>query len=183
MTKPSANGVLLAPALPKKKWILPLVLGASLPCVIWYGYQRVYPPIDPHVAAVARHLGYDERTYSDASELLGKADKKQINDADWKRLVGIYQDETNKPTIRETAIMAMMLMDKTPHRAEILRLVRPVLVSKDPDLEASALTLIWRFDEPDWRQQAMNRKFRTEPGMKLVVGEMLSRGSFRRPRK
>jgi hypothetical protein len=123
-------------------------------------------------------LGYDPREYNMIFGLLGKADHQgNLSESDWQKVVTVFQDPNVK--IHQEAIGVMMSMSHSPRRNQILALVKPQLNSPDLGVEVNALTLLWKFNDPSWRSEALKRQNRPEERMRLCVEDILSKGDVK----
>jgi hypothetical protein len=110
--------------------------------------------------------------------LLGKADHQgNLSESDWQKVVTVFQDPNVK--IHQEAIGVMMSMSHSPRRNQILALVKPQLNSPDLGVEVNALTLLWKFNDPSWRSEALKRQNRPEERMRLCVEDILSKGDVK----
>lgn len=161
-----------------RKWVLPLFVGALLPLLYWavflrddvsYGVSRVT------LEQIARRDGMNVGDYTGSMKLLGKVDtERRISDRDWQRLVAWCNGKDAH--IRGVALGTMACLYKSPHRNEVLSMVRPLLRSDKASDVTGALLVLWRFDDPSWRQEAMVLRSSPDSVIAEAANIVLSKG-------
>lgn len=139
----------------KSKWALPFFCGIALTVVGWAYWQKTHPPIDPLFVRLAKETNSNPYDVSDANALLGETGRGELSDERWSRLKELFESPSLE--VKTTATAAMMGLDRSRHRGEVIAMVKPLLQNPDWRTQNQALILLRRFDDPSWRAEATKR--------------------------
>jgi hypothetical protein len=159
--------------------LIGLIVGMSIPLIYfiyWFSFGRnpAERQRDAMITAIAERNKVNPPDYRDMMNLMRKVDReKTISDRDWKRVKELYNSKDGE--IHAGAIGIMMALGNTSHRTEILNRVRPLLNSPDPVEQSKAMTLLWRFKEPDWHQEALARSESSDPVISFAAHGLLEK--------
>lgn len=158
-------------------WKTALLIGACLPLLARLIIRLVNPPVPEGAVRVAKLFGAEPRIVEESEQLIFTADEKgTLSDKEWKQLKGFFYSKNDH--IRKYAVSAMMSMGKSKYRREILTITRPLLLDK-PLLQRSAVLLLWRLNETEWRTQAVARRNHEDKDLRELAQNLLTRGDLK----
>ena len=160
------------PDKPKRKWILPLIIGMSLPIVfaIFFVF-RPHTDENDMYAGAARGIGVSRADYVQSWAVRNHADKKgELSGDEWAIL---QKNLTGK--LRGQSLITMGYLGKSKHRAEAIGTLQPLLTGTNKDEEAVALIAWYDLQMPDWKAQCEARLNNPDSNIRLAAQKLIAK--------